>query len=271
MTLHRLLPAFALATLIITSGCQPQPAAETFNDTSAPLVKVGDQVITQALLDQYARNAGFKLDTPEARAEALASLQDLFILAAKARQDGVQARPEFVIDLHLTAMSKAADALMAAKIEGLDLSDEALRQRYDTQHQRAGEREFKVSHLHFRERAGADQALVALAGGESFDALLKRVVSVEAGVDGRDLGWVEPAQFPPALGDALKALEAGQYTPAVVESEFGFHLMQVAETRPLTPPAFDEVKAGIRQTLIKEAQQRYLEELRSKAQITPIG
>ena len=64
---------------------------------------------------------------------------------------------------------------------------------------------------------------------------------------------------------ALKALKKGELTETPVKSQFGYHVIRLDDTREASFPAFDEVKAQIKQRLEQSRLQQYQEELRDKA------
>lgn len=67
----------------------------------------------------------------------------------------------------------------------------------------------------------------ALNGGESFAALAKAVsTDTGSGANGGELGWTAVAGFVEPFANAIRAAEIGQIV-GPVESEFGFHIIQV--------------------------------------------
>ena len=84
---------------------------------------------------------------------------------------------------------------------------------------------------------------------------------------GGDLGWIEPGSLDPAFESALFALtEAGQVSP-VVATDFGLHLIYLADKQAADIPALDEVRDGMRERLLaqpmREAVSEKLELLRN--------
>jgi peptidyl-prolyl cis-trans isomerase C len=69
----------------------------------------------------------------------------------------------------------------------------------------------------------------------------------------------------PEFGGALVKLKKGEMTDTPVKSQFGWHIIRVEDTREAQFPAFDEVKAQIKQRLEQNKLQKYQEDLRTKA------
>jgi len=65
----------------------------------------------------------------------------------------------------------------------------------------------------------------------------------------------------------VAALGKGKYSDTPVKTDFGYHVIQVDDSRPLTPPTFDQVKPQLLQRLQQEQLQKFVGELRSKAKV----
>ncbi len=73
----------------------------------------------------------------------------------------------------------------------------------------------------------------ALASGADFSALAKQYTEDTASKEnGGDLGWARQGQFVDAFDTALfSTLKDGEISPALVETEFGYHIIQRVESR----------------------------------------
>ncbi len=119
----------------------------------------------------------------------------------------------------------------------------------------------RARHILFKLPAGAsdadkkslhDQASSVLARvqkGEDFGALARSMSqdSVSA-AQGGELGWFGKGAMVKAFEDAVFATAPGQLAP-VVETEYGFHVVQVEESRAAGSTPLDEVKDAIRRRL----------------------
>jgi peptidyl-prolyl cis-trans isomerase C len=56
-------------------------------------------------------------------------------------------------------------------------------------------------------------------------------------------------------------------TEKPVKSDFGWHVIQVDDTRELKPPSFDEIKGQIAQRLQQQMVQNHINFLRAKAKV----
>ncbi len=87
---------------------------------------------------------------------------------------------------------------------------------------------------------------------------------------GGDIGFVKRGAMLKPLEDAVFATPAGSLTP-ILETEIGYHLIQVIEVRPMGIAPLETVKPKIKDLLERKAKQeatkKHLEKLKAKAKI----
>lgn len=98
-----------------------------------------------------------------------------------------------------------------------------------------------------RERIEAIRARIA--GGEDFAAVAREVSEDSSAANGGDLGEFARGAMVRAFEDAAFALEPGVLSE-VVESPFGFHLIQVDEKLPAETVSFQEAREQIARDLL---------------------
>ena len=98
-------------------------------------------------------------------------------------------------------------------------------------------------------RQAAQSALERAQGGEDFAALVRELSDdqVSAAQDG-DLGLFGRGQMLGPFEDAAFSASVGELTP-VTETDFGFHVIEVTDSRPAGVTALEEVEADIRRLL----------------------
>jgi len=62
-------------------------------------------------------------------------------------------------------------------------------------------------------------------------------------------------------------LEKGHYTETPVQSQFGWHVIQLDDVRAMKFPEFEEVKAELKQRLQQQELQKMVMDLRGKAKV----
>jgi len=100
-------------------------------------------------------------------------------------------------------------------------------------------------HILLQTREEAESVLARLEAGEDWDALAAELSQDSSNKDdGGDLGWFPRGQMVAAFDEAAFALQPGE-TSGVVETEFGFHIIQVVERqadRPLEGAALQRAQ-----------------------------
>jgi len=120
-------------------------------------------------------------------------------------------------------------------------------------------------------KAKAEDLLKQIQGGADF-AKLAQANSDDSSskANGGDLGWASPGQAPPIFEKAAMALKPNQVSP-VVESPYGYHIIQLLERQaPATVP-YEQVKDRIgmmlKQKQAGELIQARIKELRAKGKV----
>jgi parvulin-like peptidyl-prolyl isomerase len=116
-----------------------------------------------------------------------------------------------------------------------------------------------------------DEVYGKLKAGGNFEELAKQYSEDEGSAGkGGDLDFMYKGVFDPMFDKAIDGLKVGE-TSNIVETEFGYHIIQLLETKPSEDAPFEEVKESIQKHLfMTEAQKlvgKYIEVLRKKADI----
>jgi peptidyl-prolyl cis-trans isomerase D len=139
-------------------------------------------------------------------------------------------------------------ALTAADVTDVTaVSDEEAQKAYDTQKARwSNPEKRRIQQIVFKDRAEADAAATAIAGGKTFDDLLTERNMKPADAD---LGvFTKDKVIDPKIGDAAFALALN--TPsAVIDGQFGPAIVRVTEIDPATVTAFDAAKDEIKKEI----------------------
>ncbi len=116
------------------------------------------------------------------------------------------------------------------------------------------------------QRERAEEIRQKLVGGADFAALARESSDDKgSGARGGDLGWLPRGRTVPPFEQAAFALEPGKLSE-LVETRFGFHLIEVLEKRAAGKVSLDKARPRIEATL----KQRQLEEM-VRAQVNELG
>lgn len=197
----------------------------------------------------------------------LSALIDVKSLAKKATadkmdQDAVfQKRLEFLKDrsLHNAYFQKNVIA---------NISDEDVKARFEKEIAAIEpEQELRARHILVKTAEEANAIIAELDGGADFVELAKTKSTGPSGPQGGDLGFFGKGQMVPPFEAAAFALEAGAYTKAPVQTQFGFHVIKLEEKRDRPLPKFEEVQDQMRQVVLRE---RYLETVKEARSLSNV-
>lgn len=154
---------------------------------------------------------------------------------------------------------KAAYIVIAAEDLRGDVAagDEVLRQFYD---ENAADwkspAQVKARHILIKSESGdgeerrkelrerASFVLEQAREGADFAELAKEFSQDGSGPEGGDLGWFGPGQMVPPFEEAAFDLDAGEISD-IVETEFGYHIIKVEDTKAEGMKSFDEVRQEV--------------------------
>ena len=109
-----------------------------------------------------------------------------------------------------------------------------------------------------------------LKGGAKFDALAKEYSEGPSKDKGGDLGYFRRGQMVKPFEEAAFALKPGQVSE-IVETNFGYHLIEVIDVKPASVVPFAEVQERIQKFLQQEKTQKemfaFIDTLRKSAKV----
>lgn len=161
----------------------------------------------------------------------------------------------------------ALEAVIAASV-----TDVALQAAYDARFAAAApQTEFNAAHILVATEEEALKLKAEIDGGADFAALAKASsTDTGSGQNGGDLGWFGLGAMVKPFEDAVVAAEVGKVT-APIQSDFGWHLILVKETRIATAPTLDDLRDELAAQIEQEAVAAHIATLTTATTITKPG
>jgi len=154
------------------------------------------------------------------------------------------------------------------RLMGEATTEAAIKELYDATYADApDEREFNASHILVETEEEANALLTALESGTDFAELAREKSTGPSGPNGGSLGWFGTGQMVKPFEDAVLSLEDGAVS-APVQTQFGWHVVKLNESRAKSAPALDEVRDQITSQIQSNAVDAELERLMSTAEVT---
>ncbi len=243
-------------------------ATGTVYAESKSAATVNGVAIPQSRLDLrvQAAMAQGQPDSPDLRSAVLDELINIEVLAQAASKKGLSKKAEIVQQIDLSKQTILASAYVQDYVKSHPISDDVLKKEFEKINSMRGSKEYKVSHILLKTEEEAKTVAEQLKNSKFEDVAMDKSQDPGSSVKGGDLGWAVPSNFVKPFGDAMVALNKGQIS-APVQSQFGWHLIKLEDTRDLKVPSFDEVKQNLTQHMQQQLVQKVISEQRAKAKI----
>jgi peptidyl-prolyl cis-trans isomerase C len=269
---HRRTPATTalamLAPLALLAACN-KAAAPAPGAPAERIATVNGQALPKSEFELYVtsltRQSGHEV-TPEQRAQMLDQFINLHLAAAEAEKAGAEKEQKVADQLSLARVQVLADAGLQKYLEAHPVQDSELRPEYDAQ-VAALPREYHARHILVDDQAAAEAITKELKGGADFAKLAAKRSKDSSSKSGGDLGWFTLDTMVKPFADAVKAMQPGQLSEQPVQSQFGWHIIKLEESRATSAPPFDEVKDRVKMLVQRKKLQSHMEELRKGAQV----
>lgn len=157
--------------------------------------------------------------------------------------------------------------LVVEQIAAKGVSDEDLQAAYDNKYGDVEPtREFNASHILVETSEEALVLVESLNGGADFAELAKEKSTGPSGPNGGALGWFGLGAMVPPFEQAVVGMEVGAVSDPV-QTQFGWHVIKLNETRDVPPPSLDDVRSELTDTLLRGVVDAELAGLRDAASV----
>ena len=261
--------ALLLLMLAGLAACQPKTAA--VNDNSPPVATVNGAPISVNFYDFYIKGiTGGKAPadlTAEQRGLALDNLIRAQLVAEQAVKEGVDKSGEAAYMLQLARLNVLEQAMQERYLKDRQPSEQELRAEYEAQLSAMPKTEYHARHILVATEPFAQKIIDRLDKGEKFDALAKAESMDSSKNNGGDLGWFTANRMVPEFAAAVMTLKPNEYTHKAVQTQYGWHVIQLLETREVTAPPFDQVRQRLVQVVQAKKFKQYTDELLRSAKV----
>ncbi len=269
MNKHSLTLAIAAALIALAGApaqAQDKAAAPAKAATAAAPAAAGKEIYPKAYFDLMLKErlAQGQPDTPELRAGLREELNTRELLLREAKKKGLEKNADVKTQMDLTSQTVLVRAFVADWVKANPISDAALHKEYDAIKAQMGDKEFKVRHILVEKEDEAKEIIVLLQKGDKFEKLAERSKDPGSKANGGDLDWNAPGNFVKPFSDAMVKLPKGKFTTVPVQTQFGWHVIEVDDIREAKVPPFDEVKPQLAQRMQGQQLEVYFKDLRSK-------
>jgi len=264
-----LVVAVALAAL---AACQPKGTATggAAADTSPTLASVNGTAITQNFFNFYIKAVTGKEAstlTPDQRSTALDNLVRAQLVAQQAQKEGVDKTEDTQDLLELTRLNVLQQTMEERYLKDKKPTEQEMRAEYETQVSNLPKLEYHARHILVATEPFAQKVVERLEKGGKFEDIAKQESMDSSKDNGGDLGWFTPDRMVKPFADAVVSMKPGEYTHKPVQTQYGWHVIQLVDTRDLAPPPFDQVKQRLEQVVQSKKFKAYTDDLLKNAKV----
>jgi peptidyl-prolyl cis-trans isomerase C len=267
---------FTLAVMSLAACDRGPGSSGLLSTSSAPaadtVATVNGTTISRNLYDIYLKGALQGKDpstlTQQQKEAALDTIIRAELIVQQADKNGIEKEPQTADLIQLYRMNAIQQAFGENFIKENKPTEAELKKEYDAQVAQMQHTEYHVQHILVANPDTATTIIAALNKGAKFEDEAKKSSSDSSKNQGGDLGWMTPDRsIAKPFGDAMAALKPGEYTHVPVQTQYGWHIIKVVETRPLAPPPFEGTKEQLSQIVLGKKYKAYVDGLLAKAQI----
>ncbi|HXE18906.1 peptidylprolyl isomerase [Castellaniella sp. UC4442_H9] len=236
------------------------------------LVTVNGQGITQDQYDQFVAlliSQGAQ-DSPQLRAQVKQEMINRLVAVQAAEKAGLQNDPAVKQETRIAEQSILVRALMAKYLKDHPVSDADLQKEYDTlKAQQADRKEYKLRHILVKDEAQAKAIIKAIKSKKTtFEAAAKKdSIDTGSGKNGGELGWGPATNYVPEFAKAVEGMKKGELSATPVQTQFGWHVIQMEDERPVAFPTFEESKSQLEEMMRQQSLADYQKGLMKDAKI----
>jgi peptidyl-prolyl cis-trans isomerase C len=271
MKISRLL---ILASVAALAACQQGGSAagkeEAKDPGKEPVATVDGTSLSRNTFDFYVKAATGKTSadlSAEERDQALDSLVRLQLIAAQADKDGVGKDKEIASALELSRMDVLQRAAQQKYLKDKTPTEQELRAEYESQLAQMPRSEYRARHILVQNEALANELLARIRKGEKFEKVAAKESLDSTKSAGGDLGWFSPQTMVQPFATAVMALKKGELSATPVQTQYGWHIIRLEDTREIQPPPFDQVKGQLGQVVLAKKFRGYSDELLKAAKV----
>jgi len=236
------------------------------------IATVNGQAISQKSYDQFVQllvTQGAP-DTPQLREQVKEEMINRTIMVQAAEKAGINKIPVVQTELDVARQSILLRAYMADYLVKNPISEATISAEYDKlKKAQDGVVEYDVRHILVEDEKTANDLQAQIQSKKAKFEDLAKANSKDTGsaAKGGSLGWADASNYVPPFAEAVKATAKGQLADKPVQSQFGWHVIEVVDLRPVAFPPLDQVKPQLEEMMRQQEIAALQKKLRDEAKV----
>ncbi|MEI2635350.1 MAG: peptidylprolyl isomerase [Methylotenera sp.] len=254
----------ALSTLAFTPALYAADAAATVNGKAIKQTWV-DYITKDAIARGQKQEDGLKN-------AIINELVGTELAYQEAQRLGMDKTQDYTVNSELSNRKILVNMFLQDFMKKNPVTDADKKAAYEQYKKELGDKEYSARHILVKTESEANDILAQVKKGSDFAKIAKEK-SLDPGSKekGGDLGWFSPAGMVKPFSDAVTSLKKGEVSTTPVQTQFGWHVIKLVDSRATQVPPYDKVKDGLERTLQQRKLEKMMLDLKAKAKIDVPG
>ena len=206
-------------------------------------------------------------NSPELQEQAFNDFMSLVVASQEAARRNLEQDHDVGVAIELQRMKILSNAALASMAEEIEPTEDELKKAYEEVKENASQTEYKARHILVKDEEEAKNMIEKLDGGADFGDLAREHSLGPTGKNGGELEWFDANQMVAPFSEAVAAMEKGTYTKTPVQTQFGWHVIELQDSRKAEPPSFEDAKQQLTALLKRQKLSATLAEMRDGAMV----
>jgi peptidyl-prolyl cis-trans isomerase C len=228
-----------------------------------PVATVNGVAITNGQLNDWVKSAVMDgaQDTPQLRQSILNDLVLRELILKDVQKTGLLKQDNNEFKVKLAQQNAILDIWFNAYLKSRPVTEAEVKAEYDRQVALSKEplnaKEYLVSQIVVGTEAEGQALIQQIRSPANFATLAKeKSLDKASSEQGGLVGWALPSQLMTPINQVVLTLNKGQVYDKPVQTQVGWHIIQINDIRPVVVPSFDQSKENIARGFIQQRRQQ---------------
>jgi peptidyl-prolyl cis-trans isomerase C len=190
------------------------------------------------------------------------------LINQEAERTGLTKDPNYLLKEELARKEMLYNTFLQNYVQKNPILESDIKNAYEQYKKDLGTQEFNAKHILVGSEQEAKDIIAELSKGGNFSKMAKDKSKDSGSKDkGGDLGWFPANSMVKPFAEALALIKKGSFTTTPVQTQFGWHIIKLEDTRALQAPDFVKVKETLAKTLQQKQLDKLVLDLKVKAKI----
>lgn len=229
----------------------------------APVATVNGVAITNGQLNDWVKSAVMDgaQDTPQLRQSILNDLVLRELILKDIKKTGLLKQGNNEFKVKLAEQNAILDVWFNAYLKSHPVTEAEVKAEYDRQvalsKEPANAKEYQVSQIVVATEAEGVSLIKQIRSPANFATLAKeKSLDKATSEQGGLVGWALPSQLMAPINQVVLTMGKGQVYDKPIQTQVGWHVIEINDIRPVVVPSFDQAKENIARALIQLRRQQ---------------